>query len=83
MSEQPMICDRKPLVQEVEAGVYWWCSCGRSAHQPFCDGTHKGTGLRPVKFEALEKKTAAWCQCKHTGKPPLCDGTHKSLPTPE
>jgi CDGSH-type Zn-finger protein len=80
MSENPIICDRKPMALEVEAGTYWWCSCGRSTHQPFCDGSHKGTGLQPVKYEVAEKTTVWWCQCKHSAKPPLCDGSHKSLP---
>jgi CDGSH-type Zn-finger protein len=80
MSEKPTICDTKPLALEVEAGVHWWCSCGRSTHQPFCDGSHKGCGMQPVKFEVAEKKTIWWCQCKHTANPPLCDGSHKNLP---
>lgn len=79
MSEKPVICDKKPLGLEVEPGVYWWCSCGRSTHAPFCDGSHKGTGLQPVKYEVTEKKKIWWCQCKHTANPPLCDGAHKEL----
>jgi len=83
MSEQPIIYDRKPTVLEVEAGVHWWCACGRSAGQPFCDGSHKGTGLQSVKFEVHEKKSVALCNCKHTTNPPFCDGAHKSLPAAE
>lgn len=79
MAEQPIICDTKPLALEMDAGVYWWCSCGRSANPPFCDGSHKGSGLQPVKFELTEKKTVWWCQCKHSANPPLCDGAHKAL----
>ncbi len=82
MAEEPKICDTKPLALEVEAGTYWWCSCGRAAQQPFCDGSHKGTGLQPVKFEAAEKTTVWWCLCKQTATPPRCDGTHKKLRTP-
>ena len=80
MPEKPVCCDTKPMPLEMEAGTYWWCSCGRSAHQPFCDGAHKGTGMQPVKFELTESKKVWWCQCKQSGKPPLCDGTHKALP---
>ncbi len=80
MPEKPIICDNKPLPLEVEAGTHWWCSCGRSANPPFCDGSHKGTGLQPVKIEVAETKTLWWCQCKHTANPPLCDGAHKNLP---
>lgn len=83
MSEQeeklPRIIARKSLAIELEAGKYFWCSCGKSAHQPFCDGSHKGTGFQPVKFELPEKKTVHLCQCKHTKNPPFCDGTHKTL----
>jgi len=83
MAEKPLICDTKPLALEVEAGVHWWCACGRSDHPPFCDGSHKGTGMQPVKYEVSEKKTVWWGQCKHTGNPPLCDGSHKNLPVAE
>lgn len=80
MSEQPIICDNKPMPLEMEVGTYFWCACGRSAHAPFCDGSHKGTGLQPVRYEVTEKKKIWWCQCKQTGNAPLCDGAHKSLP---
>jgi CDGSH-type Zn-finger protein len=79
MPEAPRICDTKPLPLEVEAGVHFWCSCGLSSHQPFCDGSHKGTGLQPVRFECAEPTTVWWCQCKHTANPPHCDGSHKRL----
>lgn len=80
MPESPKICDNKPLALEVEPGTYWWCACGRAAEQPFCDGSHKGTGLQPVKYEVTEKTKVWWCNCKHTQKAPLCDGSHKNLP---
>lgn len=66
-----------PIVVELEAGKdYWFCTCGLSANQPFCDGSHKGTGLKSHKFTA-EKTGKAWlCMCKATGKTPFCDGTH-------
>ena len=80
MAEQPISKDFKSLALEMEPGTHWWCSCGRSSNPPFCDGSHKGTGLQPVKFDLLEKKTVYLCQCKHTKNPPFCDGSHKTLP---
>jgi len=78
MSE-PVIFKRGPIVQTVEPGLYWWCACGRSKSQPFCDGSHKGTGLEPKEVEILERRTVAWCACKHSNKMPFCDGTHSTL----
>ncbi len=75
-----LIAQRSPYVLELEPGTYWWCACGRSKNQPFCDGSHKGTGITPVKFEITEKRKVALCGCKHTQTPPYCDGTHKTLP---
>jgi CDGSH-type Zn-finger protein len=79
MSE-PNIAQKSPYPVEVEAGKnYYWCACGKSASQPFCDGSHKGSDFTPVKFEAAESKTVYFCGCKHTANPPLCDGSHKKL----
>lgn len=76
---EPTIADRKPCVREMEAGTYFWCSCGKSSDQPFCDGSHKGTEFTPVKHVVTEKTTVAWCLCKHTGNSPKCDGSHSNL----
>ena len=66
-----------PFAVEVEAGRdYWWCACGLSANQPFCDGSHKTTELTPVKYSADKSRTVFFCGCKATGKAPLCDGSH-------
>jgi CDGSH-type Zn-finger protein len=71
---------RAPIPVEVTAGEsYWWCSCGRSANQPFCDGSHQGTGLNPLEWVAPESKRVFFCTCKQTGKDPLCDGSHKAV----
>jgi CDGSH-type Zn-finger protein len=77
---QPHICARKPIVQPVEPGTYWWCACGLSKQQPFCDGSHKGTGFTPEKVAINESTTVAWCACKHTASRPFCDGSHSRLP---
>jgi CDGSH iron-sulfur domain-containing protein 3 len=75
----PIICQKAPMVQKTEPGTYWWCACGRSQHQPFCDGLHKGTGLSPLKVEMAQAGTVAWCACKHSKKSPFCDGSHAKL----
>jgi CDGSH-type Zn-finger protein len=68
-----------PIAVDVEAGkIYWWCSCGRSASQPFCDGTHKGSEYAPMKYTAAESGRLWFCACKQTGSPPLCDGSHNA-----
>ncbi|BCX82040.1 CDGSH iron-sulfur domain-containing protein 3 [Methylomarinovum caldicuralii] len=79
MSE-PVVAQKSPIPVEVEAGkTYYWCSCGRSKDQPFCDGSHKGTGFTPLAWSADKSATVYFCACKHTKNPPLCDGSHKAL----
>ena len=80
MSETPEIAGRTPLPIDVEAGrSYWWCACGRSKSQPFCDGSHKGTAFSPVEWQAGKSEQTYFCACKRTGTRPLCDGSHKKL----
>lgn len=76
---EPVIFDRKPAVLDLEPGTYFWCSCGQSQNQPFCDGQHKGTGLAPVKFELESAKKVALCNCKYSENKPFCDGSHSGL----
>jgi CDGSH iron-sulfur domain-containing protein 3 len=77
---EPHVAQKGPFAVEVEAPkTYFWCACGRSANQPFCDGSHKGTGFTPMKFEATESKTVYFCGCKHTATPCFCDGSHARL----
>ena len=76
----PTIAQKTPFGVDVEAGrTYWWCACGRSQRQPFCDGSHKGGEFVPVEFKADASKTVWFCGCKHSKGVPLCDGTHNSL----
>jgi CDGSH-type Zn-finger protein len=78
---EPVIASRAPIAVEVEEGKsYWWCTCGKSAKQPFCDGSHKGSEFTPMKYDATRTGTAWFCGCKHSKNAPLCDGSHKALP---
>ncbi|HUE11738.1 MAG TPA: cupin domain-containing protein [Steroidobacteraceae bacterium] len=77
----PIIAHRKGFYYEVKAGKrYLWCSCGRSATQPFCDGSHAGSEFLPVAFKAERDEDVIFCGCKHTGTAPFCDGAHSNLP---
>ena len=78
MSE-PIIFQKSPFVLKAEPAAYWWCACGRSKKQPFCDGSHKETEFRPVEWKAEKAEQAWFCACKRTGNRPLCDGSHKKL----
>ncbi|MCB1493063.1 MAG: CDGSH iron-sulfur domain-containing protein [Rhodobiaceae bacterium] len=76
----PTIAQKAPFPVEVEAGkTYFWCACGQSANQPFCDGSHKGSEFSPVKWTAEEAGRKFFCGCKHTAGEPFCDGSHKAL----
>lgn len=80
MSDAPVIAQKGPYPVEVEAGkTYFWCSCGKSATQPFCNGAHKETGMNPVKFTAEKSETIYFCGCKQTGRDVRCDGSHNKL----
>ena len=77
--DQPNIPQKSPIMTDVEPGIYFWCSCGKSGNQPFCDGAHKGTGFAPVMEKVTEAKKVYWCGCKHSANAPFCDGAHKNL----
>jgi CDGSH-type Zn-finger protein len=80
MSDVPMIAQKAPFPVEVEAGKsYFWCACGQSKAQPFCDGSHKGTSFSPMKVTAEDSRTMWFCGCKQSAKAPFCDGAHKAL----
>lgn len=79
MSE-PVIAQKQPFAVEVEEGKkYFWCACGKSTKQPFCDGSHSGGDFTPIMYKAEKTGKVFFCGCKHTSKQPLCDGRHNSL----
>lgn len=80
MADAPIIAQKAPYPVEVEAGKsYFWCSCGKSSTQPFCDGSHKGSDFSPVKFTAEEDGKVFFCGCKATSNGVRCDGSHNKL----
>ncbi len=80
---QPVIAQREAFIVELKAGDYWWCACGLSKNQPYCDGSHKPTTMAPVRFtvEARKAGKTLWlCGCKQSATKPFCDGSHNKLP---
>ena len=77
----PKIADKKPIKVELTKGEeQYWCACGLSNNQPYCDGSHRTTDITPLKFEATDSGEAYLCMCKHSKNAPYCDGTHAKLP---
>jgi len=77
--DKPTIADNKPINVSLNKGEeYYFCACGKSQNQPFCDGSHAGTSFKPVAFKA-ENEDAYLCMCKHTKNPPFCDGSHNQF----
>lgn len=73
----PAAAHNAPIAVEVKAGeTYWWCACGKSATQPFCDGSHAGSAIIPLEYVATADRTVYFCACKKTARKPLCDGAH-------
>ena len=80
MSEVPVVAQKSPYAVDVTAGkTYFWCSCGQSANQPFCDGSHKETAFEPMKYEAEKDGKVFFCGSKASANSPLCDGSHSKL----
>lgn len=76
---KPVCSQKSPYAIELEAGEHYWCACGRTKQQPFCDGSHDGTGMGPVKFTLAQKETRYLCGCRATHGAPFCDGSHDKL----
>lgn len=76
---EPQIAQKSPYVIEEQPGKKFWCACGISKNQPYCDGSHKGTGITPVLVEITEPRKIAYCGCKRSAAMPICDGTHRNL----
>lgn len=80
MTDEVIVAQKSPFPVEVEKGkTYFWCSCGRSKTQPFCDGSHQGTSFQPLPYKADKDGTVYFCGCKKSNNPPLCDGSHSKL----
>lgn len=80
MTSLPKVAYPRSMKTQVEAGkTYYWCSCGLSASQPFCDGAHKGTSFAPIAYHAQEDKIIGFCGCKYSKNGAVCDGAHKNL----
>lgn len=77
--KKPDIAEKAPKMLTLDPGTYFWCSCGKSKNQPFCDGSHMGGDFNPIPFEVSEKKDVWLCQCKHSAAAPFCDGKHKEI----
>ena len=78
--DEPIIAQKGPYVIDVVEGkTYYWCQCGLSKKQPFCDGAHKGTAFKSLIYKALKNEKLYFCGCKKTSKKPFCDNTHKNL----
>jgi CDGSH-type Zn-finger protein len=78
MSES-VIAKKGAYALELDPGEYYWCACGRAKTQPFCDGSHAGTDIKPLMFKVEEQQRVGLCGCKQSANPPFCDGAHKQL----
>ena len=77
--QERIVAQKGPYVLKMEPGTFHWCACGRSKKQPFCDGSHEGTGIGPRQMEVAVARTLAWCGCKQSATGAFCDGSHKRV----
>ena len=73
------IAEKSPIMMETKPGTYYWCACGKSSNQPFCDGSHQGSEFTPKEVKIEKEQTVFWCRCKQTDNPPFCDGSHNKV----
>lgn len=78
-TKEPIIRDIKPVEIVLQSGKYFWCACGRSQKHPFCDGSHYGTEIKPVRFVIENEHRVYLCSCKMSKTKPFCDSSHKNL----
>lgn len=76
---EPHIVKKQCVAVKLMPGQYFFCTCGKSEDQPFCDGGHSGTDFVPKRFKISEPQVASLCLCKHTKNAPYCDGTHNKI----
>ena len=76
---KPTVAQKSPYAVELAPGDYWWCACGQSKRQPFCDGSHKGSGIDPMKFTVTEAQRVWLCGSKRSAGKPFCDGSHSGI----
>lgn len=77
--EKGLLAKTSPYVSELEPGTYYWCACGKSSKQPYCDGSHGDSTLQPIEEIIKEKREVIWCGCKQSSTSPFCDGTHRKF----
>jgi CDGSH-type Zn-finger protein len=75
---KPVRAGDTPVKVELKEGKpIYWCACGKSSNQPFCDGSHRDTDFKPLKYVPKKDETRSICMCKETSNAPFCDGTHR------
>ena len=78
--DKAIVANNQPVMATLEKGKeYYFCTCGKSASQPFCDGSHQGTSFSPQAFTAEKDGEVGLCACKQTKNTPFCDGSHQQV----
>ena len=77
--EKPRIAGYRSKKMDMKPGIYFYCTCGMSKNQPFCNGAHKNTRFKPTKVTIEKNEMIPWCLCKYSDKGHICDGKHREL----